>query len=115
MSWKEDLMNYEMEPLKNLDDIADEQTIAKNKDVGFVNPNNGVGIMARENGDLEGFADYGLGFRFHRETQSLSVFAPTLNLFVNRIIKQEDTDPVSFYSGELKDIENLLKGISTSE
>lgn len=112
MSWKQKLHEFDLQTPKNIDDIADESTAAKTNDVGFVNPNSGAGVLGRENGDLEGFADYGLGFRFNREKQSLSIFAPTINLFSTNINKQDTLDKKAYFVDELKDVEAILNGIN---
>lgn len=108
MGWKEDLYELDLRQPKDLDDLAEESTEAKNNDVGFVNANSGAGILGRENGTLEGFADYGLGFRFNRDSQSLLVFAPNIHVFSSNIQKHDKIVPSTYLKDEYGDIEEIL-------
>jgi hypothetical protein len=110
MSWKDQLYEIDIRESQDLDDLAEGSTEAKNNDVGFVNPNSGAGVLGRENGTLEGFADYGLGFRFNRDNQSLMVFAPNIHVFSTNIQKHDKVVKTTFLQGEYEDIEKLVRG-----
>lgn len=109
MGWKKELFQLDMHQSKDLDYAAETITEAKNDDVGIVNSKSGAGILARENGILEGFADYGLGFRFNRNTQSLMVFAPNIHVFSPSIQKHEKITKNSYFQDEYQDILQVLE------
>lgn len=109
MGWKDELYELDVTEAQDLDDLADQSTEAKNDDVGFVNPSSGAGILARENGQLEGFADYGLGFRFSRDSQSLLVFAPSVHIFSTHIEKHDTVVQNTYLRDEYGDINDLLQ------
>ena len=111
MSWKDELYKYDMTVAEDLDTLANRSTAAKTNDVGFVNPISGAGVMGKENGDLEGFADYGLGFRFSRKKQSLFVYAPHIHLFTKGITQHDNVNQRSYFRDEHKDVDELLKNI----
>jgi hypothetical protein len=66
---------------KNLNQVAEDHTKASSDDVGFVNPVSGAGMLARSNGRLEGFADYGLGFRVDPSNKTFSIYGSRIHLF----------------------------------
>lgn len=111
MGWKEDLYDLDIIAAEDLDVIAETSTEAKNDDIGFVNSKSGAGILARENGTLEGFADYGLGFRFSRDSQSLMVFAPSVHIFSQDIQKHDKVVTTTYLRDEYSDIENILSEV----
>lgn len=94
----------------NVDDIQTQQTEAKSKDVGLVNPTSGAGMLVRENGRIEAFADYGLGFRIDPDTQSLSIFAPNLKLFYQKKSHVDYDQDMHFIKDEYKDALDLVEG-----
>lgn len=108
MSWKDDLYSLDTEEPQDLDELFDTSTEAKNGDVGFVNPVSGAGILGRESGVLEGFADYGLGFRFSRDSQSLMVFAPSVHIFSTDIQKHDTVIKNTYLRDEYGEIEDML-------
>ncbi|ARW46176.1 hypothetical protein S100141_04958 (plasmid) [Bacillus licheniformis] len=108
MGWKDDLEELDLTEPQDLDDLAENSTIAKTEDVGFVNPKSGAGILGREDGVLEGFADYGLGFRFSRDSQSLMVFAPSVHIFSSSISKHDKIVRNTYLKDEYGDIEEIL-------
>jgi len=87
----------------NVDDIYTQETEAKNNDIGMINPHSGAGVLVRENGLLEAFADYGLGFRIDPETQSFSIFAPNLKLFYQKIEEIRYDQNMTFIKDEYKE------------
>lgn len=115
MDWRKELYELDMEPLRNIDDLANEQTLVKENEIGFVHPTTGVGVVTRNDGNLEGFADHSLGFQFDRETQSLSVFASQINLFTHQIYKHDGKEIKEFYQDEWKDVQELLKDLTSNE
>lgn len=115
MSWKDDLYAYELNESQDLDELAETSTEAKNDDLGIVNPISGTGILARENGVLEGFADYGLGFRFSRDSQSLMVFAPSVHIFSSDIQKHDKVVKNTYLRDEYGDIESLLSEVNLTQ
>lgn len=116
VGWKDDLNELDLTEPQDLDDLAENSTEAKAEDVGFVNPKSGAGILGREDGVLEGFADYGLGFRFSRNSQSLMVFAPSVHIFSSSINKHDKIIRNTYLKDEYGDIEEILsKGDSPYE
>lgn len=115
MSWKDALYKLDIEETDDLDALSESSTEAKPDDIGMVNTVSGAGILARESGTLEGFADYGLGFRFSRDSQSLLVFAPNIHLFSMNIEKHDALIKTTFLKDEYKDIENLLQEVKLQE
>ncbi|ECP9029742.1 hypothetical protein FU976_07970 [Campylobacter jejuni] len=115
MGWKEDLYDLDLMQAEDLDDLADVSTESKNDDIGFVNPTSGSGILARENGTLEGFADYGLGFRFSKDSQSLMVFAPSVHIFSQDIQKHDKVVKNTYLRDEYSDIESILSEVEITQ
>lgn len=115
MSWKDDLYELDMTEAQDLDELSEQSTESKPNDVGFINPNSGAGILGRENGTLEGFADYGLGFRFSRDSQSLLVFAPSIHVFSNDIQKHDKVIRNTYLKDEYGDIEEILQELQLFE
>lgn len=109
MSWKQKLTNLDLRVTEDIDFLTETATEAKENDVGVINSISGAGILARENGDLEGYADYGLGFRFSRKKQALMVFAPSVHVFTQNLQKHTDMKPNSYLKDELKDVHDLLQ------
>lgn len=111
-TWKiriEKLINPEY---KNLDDLLNKKESAHGHITGFVHEQSGSGIIADQNGNLEGFADYGIGFRLDRENQTLSLFAPHIQLIANTIKTfNDDQKADSFIKNEHQDILRLLEEI----
>lgn len=112
MSWKSTLTEHDMRISEDLDFLADHSTRSKEDDIGLINPKSGAGILARENGTLEGYADYGLGFRFSKEKQALLVFAPSIHVFTKEIHKYDSIEKQTYLRDEYADVVELLKGDS---
>jgi hypothetical protein len=115
MSWKDDLYELDTYEPDDLDTLSETSTEAKADDVGMINPVSGAGILARENGTLEGFADYGLGFRFSRDSQSLMIFAPSIHIFSSNIEKHDRIVRNTYLRDEYGDIEDILKEVQFLE
>ena len=107
--WKDYLYEFDQNVDSNINDLDTERTEAKVNDIGIINQSNGVGILARDNGRLEGYADYGLGFRMDPETQSLSIFAPNLRIFSNSVETHDFNKQVTFIKNEYKDALQIIK------
>jgi hypothetical protein len=115
MSWKDDLNDLNVYESQDLDELAENSTEAKNNDIGFVNSVSGSGVLARENGTLEGFADYGLGFRFSKDSQSLMVFAPSVHIFSTDIQKHDKVVRNTYLRDEYADIDSLLSEVELTQ
>ncbi len=81
--WMERLESLMLDPAQNIDEMVEQSTQAKSKDIGMINDVSGAGIMAKETGVLEGFSYYNLGFRFDPKTMSLSFYAPNVQFFTS--------------------------------
>lgn len=92
-----------------IDDVLEHQRHSGSEDVGLINPNVGAGIMVRENGKIEAFSDYGLGFSFDPETQSLNVFAPNINIFHQNIEKANYNHHLTFFKNEYEEARKKLE------
>jgi hypothetical protein len=112
MSWKHKLLQMDTQVAEDLDTLMVQSTEAKNHDVGIINPTSGVGLLARENGRIEAFSDYGLGFRIDPVTQSFSIYAPTIRMFAEKVESHTEEKPVSYIKGEYKEVLDLLGGTS---
>lgn len=115
MSWKDDLYQLDMTEPQDLDELSEQSTESKPEDVGFINPTSGAGILGRANGTLEGFADYGLGFRFSRDSQSLLVFAPSIHVFSSNIEKHDTVIRNTYLKDEYGDITEILQELQLFE
>jgi hypothetical protein len=111
MSWKEELYKYELNESQDLDKMANASTELQDDDIGVLNPTSGAGIVAKKDGTLEAFADYGLGFRFSPQSQSLSIFAPNVHVFSTNIQKHDQVTTKTYLKDEYQDVESLLSGI----
>jgi hypothetical protein len=111
-TWMDGLNSLMFAEEKNIDDLAKENSRAKNNDVGVINSVSGAGILARENGMLEGFAHYNLGFRFDPSHMSLSLFAPRIQLFCNEFKVYDGEDPGKFdpINKDYQEILDLIGG-----
>lgn len=114
MGWKEELYSYELNESQDLDELADSSTEMQNNDLGIINPVSGAGIVTRENGNVEAFADYGLGFRFSRDAQSLMVFAPSVHIFSTDIQKHDQVAMNTFLRDEYNDIDSILSQVTVN-
>ncbi len=110
MSWIEDLYELDIKPEEDIDSIVDKSTQAEAMDVGVINDDSGTGILARGNGNLEGFADYGLGFRFNRENQTLSIFASNIKMFTDNFKIIDSSEKDEYLKDEYNDIMMMLFG-----
>lgn len=115
MNWKEELLKLDLWEAEDLDTLADKSSEAKPDDIGFINSKSGAGILARENGLLEGFSDYGLGFRFSRDTQSLMVFAPSIHLFTTSVQKHDKIVRNTYLKDEYGDVDEILQELQFKE
>lgn len=113
MGWKDDLYLLDIRETEDLDVLSEVATEVKDKDIGMVNPISGAGILATETGNLEGFADYGLGFRFSRDTQSLSIFASSIHLFALEVERHDTVVRNTYLKDEYGDIDSILNEIQT--
>lgn len=111
MSWKDDLYMLDTQESLDLDVLSEVSTEVENDDIGLVNPTSGAGILATNKGNLEGFADYGLGFRFSRDTQSLSVFASSIHLFALEVEKHDVVIRNTYLKDEYGDIDSILQEV----
>lgn len=109
MSWQEDFMKLQTKEAENIDDMAEVTGQTKDNDVGFVNSITGAGVLSREDGSLEGFSDYGLGFRFDPDHQALMIFAPHIHLFTSSIKQHQQLEDPVYFDGEYKEVLDLLK------
>lgn len=107
--WKDKLFELDQELDQNVNDLLTQSTEAKVHDVGLISPKSGAGVLVRENGKVEAFADYGLGFRMDPETQSLSIYAPNLRLFYQKKNVYDYKEAFTYIKDEYKDVLNLLK------
>lgn len=108
MSWKHKLLQDELTIPKGLDEEAEMKTLAKREDIGFVDPETGIGILARES-KLEGYADYGLGFVFDKEHQALNIFAPRVRMFTSDVQVHDEVKHDDFIKEEEKDVLRFLR------
>lgn len=111
MSWKDDLYLLDTRETEDLDVLAETSTEVEKEDIGMVNPTSGAGIIATQGGNLEGFADYGLGFRFSRDTQSLAIFASSIHLFALEVERHDTVVPNTYLKDEYGDIDAILQEV----
>lgn len=111
MGWKEDLYAHDLKESRDLDTAADVATELDSDDLGMINQTSGAGFRAGKDGALEGFADYGLGFRFSRDSQSLAVFASKIHLFALEVKTHKTLVKDTYLKDEYADIDTILKGI----
>lgn len=109
MSWQEDFIALQSKEASNIDDVADVTGIAKNDEIGFVHTKTGAGVIARDDGALEGYSDYGLGFRFDPDHQALLVFAPHIHLFTGSVKTHEQLQAPVYFDSEYKEVLELLE------
>jgi len=110
MSWKDDLLFYDQQEVEDLDDMEQKENMFHSEDIGFLNRYNGAGMIIRKNKRIECLSDFGLGFVFDPNHQSLSVFAPNLKLFTSKIEKHEYNKAESFLKNEYQEILDMWKG-----
>jgi hypothetical protein len=109
-NWVSKLDNLMARQEKNIDEMVEESIIPKSDDIGMINPKSGAGIMAKENGVLEGFSYYNLGFRFDPRNMSLTLVAPNIKLFCNNFQVYDnlaDFDPIK---AEYQEVLKMIGG-----
>jgi hypothetical protein len=117
--WKDRLFEMDMKESSDMNEIHKREYETQNNDVGVINPINGSGILVRDNKRIDAFSDFGLGFRIDPETQSFSIFAPTIKFFCHtqKTFDYEKTE--SYLKGEYKDaldtIQNRGEGYGISQ
>lgn len=109
-NWKDTLFQMDMQPLQSMDEVAEQSYSTKTNDIGLIHPINGAGILVRENKKIEAYSDFGLGFRMDPDTQSFSVFAPTIKFFTNEFKTYDYEEDKTYFEGEYQDIINILEG-----
>jgi hypothetical protein len=108
--WKDRLFEMDSLPNDEIDEMLIKSSEAKKNDVGIINPNNGAGMLIREDQTIEAFADYGLGFRIDPVTQSFSIFAPTIKFFCNKKEEFNWNEHFTYLRDEYKDVIDILEG-----
>jgi len=109
-SWLQKLNALQTKKDQNLDIVAQKKTQASTDDVGLINPVSGAGIMARESGRLEGYADYGLGFRFDPESKTFSVFASRIRFFTSDFKVVDESQATERIDSDFAEILELIGG-----
>jgi hypothetical protein len=112
MQWIQILNDIEMKEDQNLDDLMLRSKINPGDDVGLIHAKTGAGILARDNGRLEGFADTGLGFRMDPQTHSFSLFAPTISFFCFdfKVYDKDNKETLNRINNEFADVLQLIGG-----
>lgn len=110
--WMQVIQDMAFNEDQNLDEMTRDSTKAKDHDIGFVNAKSGAGILARDSGVLEGYADHNLGFRFDPKTKTLMLIAPTIKMFCQdfNVYKPEDAPKFERLTKEHEEILGLLGG-----
>ena len=109
-SWLKTLNDMHFKNDQNLDEAVQEKTQATTNDVGLINPVSGAGVMARENGKLEGYADYGLGFRFDPASKTYSVFASKIRFFCSDFKVLDESQASERIDEDFAEILELIGG-----
>ncbi|QHW35652.1 hypothetical protein GZH47_32660 (plasmid) [Paenibacillus rhizovicinus] len=114
-SWMDTLNSIMFPQETNLNTLAEESTMASSEDVGFVNPLSGAGLLARSSGVLEGFSDYGLGFRMDPESKTFSIYAARVNLFCSQFKVFSGDHEFTIIDTEQEEILGLIGGKADEE
>ncbi|WP_157066961.1 hypothetical protein [Alicyclobacillus shizuokensis] len=107
--------DIQFQPDVDIDDMVNQFHATNgtdNQDVGFVHRMTGAGILARSSGTLEGFADYGLGFRIDPDTQSITFVAPTIQFlcYQTKTYDPNFKQPLNPINKEFADVLQILGG-----
>lgn len=78
MHWSEKINQLKQRNEQNVDQLVNHQQLIQDHDCGLVHPFHGAGMMIRESGKIEAFADYGLGFQMDPKTKTMTFFAPKM-------------------------------------
>jgi hypothetical protein len=111
-AWVKNLNDLMLTEDENIDEMYASSTKAQGEDIGFINKKSGAGILARESGVLEGFAYYNLGFRFDPKYMTLSLFAPTIQLFCQNFKVYDHADESQFeaLNKEYQEVLDMIGG-----
>jgi len=100
---------------QNIDEMAEQSSHAKTNDVGIINDTSGAGILARDNGVLEGFSYYNLGFRLDPATMTIGFFAPKIRMFTNDFQVVSGDQEFNPINDEYAEILNMIGGKDNGE
>ncbi len=107
-NWKDKLTEMDSTLDLGIDDILSSRQESQMNDVGLVNKHSGAGILVRESGRIEAFADHGLGFVIDPDTQSMMLFAPNLKIFNQKKETMSFNNRADFLQKEYKDVSEIL-------
>lgn len=102
-NWKESLFNEIYKTYTRMDTAHEESYSTKEKEIGLIHPLLGTGMLLRNNGAIEAFADYNLGFKIDPDNNTLSIYAPTIALHTNEIV-HSNYENKTYFSKEVKEI-----------
>lgn len=111
MDWRERFMEEIYQNEEDIDMLLAEDKNIEPEEAAMINTTSGAGIVARNDGSLQGFADYGLGFRFDKETQTLMVVAPNIHIISKNFQKHETIETKDFKEGNFLEIMKEVEAI----
>jgi hypothetical protein len=94
MGYYEKLNELKFKKEKNIDEILREKEEIKKNEIGMVHPTSGSGIIIKENGNVDFFADNGLGVQFNKEKKTISFYGSKVKFFCSdfKIINQKEVN-----------------------
>ena len=110
MSWKDELLQMDIDEEKDLTFIHYQEEEKKEQDIGMVHPDHGAGFLIREDQTVEMFADDQLGFRMNPETNTFSIYAPHIKFICQTQEVHQIEKELSYFQEEYNDILKLLGG-----
>ncbi len=81
MRWYQKIERLKRHRGQNVDETMDQTELIKRNEVGIIHPVNQAGIVIRDNGTIQCFSDFGLGFQIDQKQKTMSLYGAKIMLF----------------------------------
>lgn len=107
-NWQEELNDVMETEIPKMDDVYEDTYSTKEKEIGIVHPTKGTGMILRKSGIIDTFADYNLGVKMDPSNHSLSVYASTIKIHADNVIRV-DYEDTTYFTNEMAEIKQYVE------
>ena len=113
MKWYKKIESLKHYKGENIDDMMEQMEYAKKDEVGLIHEKNGSGMMVRDDGSVQCFSDYGLGFEIDKKRKTISFYASEIKLFCEEMKWIDSEKEIDLQDEEWIEIQKIGRGEKT--
>ena len=109
MKWVHKIDKLKFDVGKNIDEMMKQKEYIKRDEVGIIHSKNGAGLVVKDDGSIQCFSDYGLGFEINKKTKSIHLYASKMKIFCDEWKIIDDSNGIEASDEVWREIEEVRK------